>query len=216
MASSNTIYYIVGAIVVIAIVGFVVAGGFAGGSTVAVQLTDPPSVPSGTQHLFVTYSSVQVHVSSTGSGSVNASNQSGWATAQGNGTVDLMALVNTSQTLASAHVAANSTVNLVRFSISSIAIVVNNNTYNVTTPNNELTVTVTGDQKINAGSAAVLIDLFPTVTARGGAGATTYMLVPAARAVILNAGTNVTVNTNVGGVANVSATARSRLGLNVG
>ncbi|MDE1855240.1 MAG: DUF4382 domain-containing protein [Candidatus Micrarchaeota archaeon] len=211
----NTLYYVVAAIVVIAVVAVVAGGGLFGGSTVAVQLTDPPNVPSGTQHLFVTYTSVQVHVSSTGY--ANATNQSGWVTASGSGTVDLMTLLNASQTLAAAHVTTNSTVNLVRFNISSATIVISNQTYNVITPNNQITVTVVGGQKINSSSASVLIQLSPTVTVRGGAGAnTTYMLVPAARAIVINSSANVTINTNVGAVVNMSAVARGRLGLGVG
>lgn len=213
--ASNTLYYVVAAIVVVAAIAFVAAGGLSGGSTLAVQLTDPPNVPSGTQHLFVTYTEVQAHVSSVAG--ANATNQSGWVTAQGSGTVDLMALVNASQTIASAHVAANSTVNLVRFNVSSATIVIGNSTYNVTVPSGEITVAVTGQQKINSISAAVLIDLFPTVNVRGGTGAnTTYTMAPAARAIVVNSSANVTVNTNVGTVVNVSAVTRGRLGLSVG
>lgn len=212
---ANILYYILAVVIVVAVIAVVAGSGLHGSSTLAVQLTDPPNVPSGTQHLFVTYSSVQVHVS--GTGYANATNQSGWVTAQGSGTVDLMALVNASKTVASAQVASNSTVNVVRFNISSASIVINNVTYNVTMPNNQLTVAVTGGQKINSSSAAVLIDIFPTVNARSGSGANaTYTMTPAARAIVINSGVNVTVNTNIGSVVNVSAVARGRLGIGVG
>lgn len=175
------------------------------GSVLAVQLTDPPTVPEGTSALIVAYSSVQVHVSSP-------ENQSGWVSASGNGTVNLLALENMSQTIAKANISANSTVNLVRFEVTSAKIIINNTEYNVSIPNQQINVAITGKSKINASSSAILIDFYPTVNAHAG----TYMMAPAARAILVNANTTVSINTNIGSKAAIGAGIKTRLGLGLG
>ncbi|MDE1865349.1 MAG: DUF4382 domain-containing protein [Candidatus Micrarchaeota archaeon] len=211
--ASKLLMYAALAIVAILVIAYVASislsgGPWAGGTTrVAVQLTDPPSVPQGTQQLLVSYSSVEVHVS--------GSNQSGWVSAQGSGTVDLMGLQNFSETIADASVAANSTINLVRFNISSIKVMINNSTYNVTSPNNQVTVSVTGGQKINS-SAAVLVDFYPTVNSHASGNATAYVLVPAATAVVINSNSTVSVNTAVGARSSITAGIRAKLGIGLG
>lgn len=172
--------------------------GSAGTHNVAVQITDPPNVPAGTQQLIVSYSSVQVHVL--------GSTQSGWVSASGSGSLNLLALTNVSQTIANAEVRENATVNLVRFNVTSAKIVINGATYNVSTPNSQVTVAVTGSEKINS-SSAVLIDFYPTVTGH----ANVYILVPAARAIVVSSNSTVSINTNVGSTAAVSAGVRVRL-----
>ncbi len=180
-----------------------------GTSKLAVQMTDPPSVPSGTQQLLVTYSSVEVHASGNG-------NQSGWVNASGSGTVDLMALTNITNTIASTNVAENSTINLVRFDITSARIVINGTAYNVTMPNSQINIAITGQQKINSSSSAVLVDLFPTVTARGSGSASGYVLVPAARAIVINSNSTVSIDSNVGSTASISVPVGARIGIGIG
>ncbi|MDE1871412.1 MAG: DUF4382 domain-containing protein [Candidatus Micrarchaeota archaeon] len=210
--ASKTLYAVALVLVILAVVAvyFLSMGGLGSGmSRLAVQMTDPPNVPQGTQHLIVAYSSVQVH--STG----NAS-QSGWINASGSGTVDLMALVNVSKTIASADVSSNSSINLVRFDITSAQIVVNNTTYNVTVPNSQVSVAVTGQQKVNSSSSAVLVDLFPTVNAHSGANSTTYVMAPAARAIVINSNSSVNINTNIGSVASIMGSIKARIGIGLG
>ncbi len=204
---------IVLAVIVLALTYVVSSDVFASGSNVAVQMTDPPSVPSGTQQLLISYSSVQVHTESIGNLS---GNQSGWVTASGSGTVNLVALTNVSQTIANAHVTANAVINVVRFNITSAKIVINGTTYNVSSPNSQITVAVTGSGKINSNASSVLIDFYPTVTARGGATAGSYMLVPAARAVVVNGNATVSINTNIGSTAAISGSVKAKLGLGIG
>lgn len=175
-----------------------------GVTPLAVQMTDPPNVPPGTQALVVTYSSVQVHVA--------GSNQSGWVNAQGNGTIDLLAVVNSSKTIAKTYVAQNSTINLVRFNITSAEVTINGTAYNTSIPNRQLTVAVTEAQKIGPGSSAVLIDISPTVNANGKSG---YVLVPSARAIVINSNAGVSINLNVGGVVPISSAIRTMLGIGV-
>ncbi len=201
---SKNLTYLVFIIVIVAVAAFLYAHSF-GASQVAILMTDPPNVPQGTQHLIVAYSSVQIHTSGN-------ANQSGWVAASGSGTVDLMALANLTKTIASASVAANSTINLVRFNITSAQIVVNNNTYNVTVPNSQINVAITGQEKINSSSSAVLVDLFPTVNVHGS----TYMMAPAARAIVVNSNASVSINTNVGSTASINGNVGIRIGLGSG
>ncbi len=178
-------------------------------SVVAVQITDPPKVPAGTQQLLVTYSSVGLHSSSRGS-----ANQSQWITVAGNGTINLLALTNASQTIANAKIAANSTINIVRFNITSAQIVINGTTYNVTVPNSQINIAITGSQKINSSSSSVLIDFYPTVNVHGSAKGTVYMMVPASRAIVVNSNSSISINANIGSTSRIGAGLRLRLGAN--
>jgi hypothetical protein len=196
-------------IVVVALLYSVFGKSLAAGTyTAAIQLTDPPTVPAGTQQLLVSYSSVQVHVSGSNS-------TSGWVTASGSGTINLMALQNTSQTIAKASVAANSTINIVRFNITSAKITINGTTYNVSSPNSRVTVSVTGAEKINS-SSAVLVDFHPSVNVHGSGSATTYLLVPAASAIVISSNSTVSINTNIGSTEPISENIKAKLGVGVG
>ncbi len=202
---------IIAAVVVVVIAILYFAPGMLSAATgnynVAVQMTDPPSVPPGTQQLIISYSSVQVHTSGAG-------NQSGWASASGSGSLNLMALQNVSQTIANAQIKANSTIDLVRFNITSAKIVINGTTYNVSSPNNQVNVAITGGKKINA-SAAVVVDFYPTVNAHGNSNSTAYVLVPAARAVVVTGNSTVSINTNLGGITSITSGVGAQLGLNL-
>ncbi len=195
----------------------------AGGSTVTtisgsgynevpIAMTDPPNVPNGTSALVITYSNVQVHTFGT--------NSSGWVNASGSGSVNLIEVVNSSQTVADANLAANTTINIVRFNITSAKITINGTTYNVSVPSNQVTVAITGSQKVNS-SSAVLIDFYPTVNSHTSAqsnstsSAVVYMMAPAGRAVILATNSTVSVSTSIGARNSLSASAKVQIGLNV-
>ncbi|MDE1849885.1 MAG: DUF4382 domain-containing protein [Candidatus Micrarchaeota archaeon] len=206
--AANAIAYVVVVIVVLGIIAYAIMSNairLPGKSVLAIQLTDPPKVPPGTQALLVTYSSIEVHTTGT--------NQSGWVTAQGSGTVNLLALANSSKTIANAYVAANSTVNLVRFNVTSAQIIVSNSTYNISVPSNQVNVAITGNQKINSsGSSAVLIDFYPTVNAQGNANA--YVMAPAARAILINSNATININANIGSIVSIVSGIKLRLGMN--
>jgi DNA-binding transcriptional ArsR family regulator len=154
-------------------------------SSVVFSLTDPPSVPNGTQALNITYSSLQTHY--VGSGNTNSS---AWVPGSGSGSLDLMSLINSSQIIGTGSVPENSTINMVRFDIASAYIVINGTKYNVTVPSGELTVPVTGGGRITSNSS-VLIDLSPVVTTIYTNNSTDFVLVPSVRAVFVGS-TNVT------------------------
>lgn len=147
------------------------------GNPVVFSLTDPPSVPAGTQSLNITYSSLQAHYVGTG-------NSSAWVTGYGSGNLDLMTLINASQIIGTGSVPANSTIDQVKFAISSASIVINGTAYNVTVPSGELVVPVTGANKVTSNSS-VLIDLSPVVTTIYTNSSTVFVLVPSVKAVLV-------------------------------
>ena len=65
--------------------------------TLAVLLTDPPTVPNGVTAVYATYSDVQVHVNGAG-------NLSGWYDLHSSGQINLMSVINIGQTIASTSV----------------------------------------------------------------------------------------------------------------
>jgi hypothetical protein len=137
-----------------------------------ISLTDPPNVPNGTTSLMISYSAVQAHV-------VNASS-SGWVNIQGSGSVDLLSLVNVSQIIANSGIAANSTINMVRFKVNSANITINGVTSNVSVPSSMITANVS-----NSGNntSHILVDLSPSIVAIYTNSSTVFIMVPSVRAV---------------------------------
>ncbi len=157
------------------------------GQQTPVFLTDPPIVPSGTSALVLTYSSVSVHTSGTSAG--------GWVSGIGSGSVNLLGLLNTTQVISTANTPPNSTVDMIRFNVTSATITINGTTSNVTIPNHIITAHITGDTKVNA-SSGVLLDLSPTIAAIYTNTSTVFVMVPSVRAIVVG-------NKNVPGHASV-------------
>ncbi|MDE1873832.1 MAG: ArsR family transcriptional regulator [Candidatus Micrarchaeota archaeon] len=172
-------------LVALFVFGMPAIGAIGSGNSVVFSLTDPPTVPNGTQALNISYSSIQARY-------VGANNASAWVSGSGNGSLDLMALVNSSQVIGSGSVPVNSTINLLSFDINSAYIVINGTRYNVTVPSGSLTVPVTGGGAVTSNSS-VLIDLSPVVTTIYTDNSTLFVLVPSVKAVFLGS-TNVTAH----------------------
>ncbi len=148
------------------------------GSNAVISLTDPPHVPQGTSSLMITYSALQVHV-------VNASSSS-WVNVQGTGSVDLLTLINVSQVIGNADIAANSTINMVRFNVTSASITINGTTSNVTVPDNRISANISSSN-VN-GSAQVLVDLSPSIVTIYTNSSALFVLVPSVKAVAFAGG----------------------------
>ena len=151
-----------------------------------VLLTDPPDVPPGTTQLNLTYSAISLLVSFP-------NGTSNWIPVQASGTVDLLSLVNVTQTLGSVSIPTNSTVSKIQFTISSVSAVVNGRAFSVTTLSNQLIVSIANAGKTKSLSG-VLLDLRPSLvqiqaTNSTGGAVAYYILVPSATAVVK---TNVT------------------------
>ncbi len=141
------------------------------------QLTDPPQVPAGTQALYMGYSGLQLH-------EFGAGNSTGFINVNESGTVNLLNLVNFTQTIGVASIKPNETFNFVRFNITSAKIEINNVTYNVSVPNNRLMVRI---GNYNSSARGVLIDITPSVLEIYSANQTIFVMVPSARAVAIGA-----------------------------
>ncbi|MCL4365021.1 MAG: DUF4382 domain-containing protein [Candidatus Marsarchaeota archaeon] len=168
-------------------------------SFVPISITDPPHVPNGTSALMLSYSSLQAHVSGTSSSEWYGSNTSG--------TLNLLKLVNVTQTIAGVNLPSNSVVDQVRFTITSAQITVNGTVYNVTVPSGQVSAHILGAQRLNA-SSGILMDFTPTVVAVYTANSTVFVLVPSVRAVVVP---SIRASEHVGNKSSLSAAARSSL-----
>ncbi len=139
-----------------------------GSSLVQIKLTDPASVPNGTQALYINYSSVAVHT--VGNGGAE------WIESNSSGRVDLLSLTNVSQVIAGIEVVHGSSIDRVRFNISSAQIAINGTEYGVLVPGSQITVGVLGNRSVNA-SSEVLVDFFPTVIATYVNGSAQFVMV---------------------------------------
>jgi hypothetical protein len=153
------------------------------GSTFAVLLTDPPTVPAGTTQLNLTYADVALHV-------IYPNNTEAWLPVGASGTVNLFSLVDVTQTIASTTIPMNSTVDKVQFTIANVTAVINSQTYNVTALSDTFIVKV-ANGAVNQTLSGVLIDFNPTlvqIQASDENDATVfyYVLVPSANAMIVN------------------------------
>ncbi len=148
----------------------------------AVLLTDPPIVPAGTTVLNLTYSDVLLSVTYP-----NGSAE--WLDVGASGTVNLLSLVNMSQTLASVSLPVNSTVDKIQFTIADVDAEVNDVTYNVTALSNTLVINIANGH-VNETLSGVLLDFNPTLvqiqaTDANGTLVDYYVLIPSAKAVIV-------------------------------
>jgi hypothetical protein len=153
------------------------------GTSFAVMLTDPPTVPAGTTVLNLTYSNFLLHVTYP-NGTVE------WLPVNASGTVNLFSLVNMTQTLASVVIPVNSTVDMIQFTIADVEAVVNGATYNVTALSSTLVIKV-DNGLVNETLSGVLLDFNPTLvqiqaTDANGTLVNYYVLVPSATAVVVN------------------------------
>lgn len=195
---TKKIAYIILGITIIALFAyaFLPSQKLASGYGVTLQLTDPPQVPNGTHSLNITYSSVQLHVLG-----------GGWVSSNASGTVDLLGILNLTKTLGRVVVPKNSTIDLLRFSITNASIRVNNSPYPVVVPNRQILVHLKG--AVNSAST-LLTDLSPTVVVIiTNSSVPIFLLAPSVRAVIV-AGTNKSAEA-VGSISRINITAEREL-----
>lgn len=152
------------------------------GYLLAFQLTDPPQVPSGTQSLEIHYSSLQAHTSTLG-----------WLNSNDSGSIDLLSLTNLSQTIGTISVPNGTTIDAVRFNVTSATIDINNTDYNVTLTSKTITAKLSGNANVTSASS-VLLSMSPTVVSILTGNSTVFVLVPSVAAVVLPYGTNQTTS----------------------
>ena len=169
------------------------SSGPSGSGTLAVLLTDPPTVPAGTTALYASYSDVQVHVNGEG-------NNSGWIDLHSSGSVNLMGVVNATQTIASANIQQGD-FNALRFNITSATITYQSKNYSVGLIYQQhiVFVQISGGILVRNGQTTVsVIDLAPTVILVGDPQNPSFVLIPQARGYVLPADSVSQVHTEVG------------------
>lgn len=162
-----------------------VQGGAAAGSQVVFSITDPPSVPGGTNALVVAYSSLRARVSYT-------NGTSAWIAGGGSGTLDLMQLVNVTQVIGNATVPSNSMITAVSMRISSANITINGTTYAVTLPAGSDTLTANVSATQANGTVGALIDFTPSIVTifTGNSTSSVFVMVPSVKAVLVGNATH--------------------------
>lgn len=175
-------------------------------ATLAVLLTDPPTVPAGTTQLNLTYADVSIHV-------IYPNGTEEWIPVGASGTVNLFSLVNMTQTLATITVPVNSTVDKVEFTIEKVTAVINKQTYNVTSLSDTFVVKILNG-KVNQTLIGVLIDFNPTLVQiqafdENDTTVYYYVLVPSANAIIIHDLT--AAHVKVGTIIEISENHRIRL-----
>jgi hypothetical protein len=148
-----------------------------------VMLTDPPNVPEGTTQLNLTYSNISLHVTYPNQTDI-------WLPVQASGTVNLLALINMSKTLASTTIPANSEVDKIQFNIANVTTIVGGTEYKVTSLSSTINMTV-NDRLVDLSLSGLLIDFNPTLVQIQSTGASEeiiyyYVLVPSATAHIVD------------------------------
>ena len=147
-----------------------------GYGTIAVLLTDPPTVPNGTTNVYVTYNGLAVHVS-------GAANNSGWHVLNAQGQIDLMSIINISQTIASANIQSGR-FDALAFNITSATVTFLGKNYSayLVYQDHTLVVPVVGGIVVTNGqTSAAVIDLTPTVLLLGDPSSPAFAFIPAAR-----------------------------------
>ncbi|HZW56241.1 MAG TPA: DUF4382 domain-containing protein [Nitrososphaerales archaeon] len=165
--------------------------------TLAVLMTDPPTVPNGVTAVYITYANMAVHV--TGAG-----NQSGWHSLGTNGTINLMSVINATQTIASAKIDSGN-FNAIGFNITSAIVTYNGQNYtaDLVYGHNMLVVPIVGGIRVDGGAtAATMIDMTPTVlkleSNDTSSATTSFAFIPSAKAYTIPAQSTSSLHLRVG------------------
>ena len=143
----------------------------------AVQLSDPPNVPIGTTHLFVTYSDVEAHSSG------QFGNDSVWFTLSKGGRIDLMSAINDSVTVGSAHVVVGN-FDMARIAITNATATFGGRNYSVVLPQSQIVGPILDHLSVRANSSSgFVLQLSPTLIAQQNGNSTEFAMVFGARGI---------------------------------
>jgi type VI protein secretion system component Hcp len=199
---------VIAAVLVTNPLSFINPGQKSSAGSFLVMLTDPPTLPANanTTILDLTYSNITLHVAYP-----NGTTE--WVPVTASGTVDLLKLVDMSQTIASTSIPNGTTVDKIQFTISSVDATVNGTTYAVTTLSNTLVIAI-ANSKVNQTFSGVLVDFSPTLvliqaTNASGDLVNYFVLVPSATAMIVTSLSRAQVK--VGTIVELGQNDRERL-----
>ncbi|MGC8649041.1 MAG: hypothetical protein ACP5UN_02380 [Candidatus Micrarchaeia archaeon] len=165
-------------------------------STMALMITDPPFVPIGTESLIINYNGLSLHESGTSS-YYNISTA---------GSVNVLSLSNITQTIALLNIPKNLSFDSITFEGLSATATIDNKTYNIELPSNNITVSLNSNASARI-SKALLVDLSPSIIQVYNNSNSTFVLHPQAIATVLsnneinssimNVGARIRMNANI-------------------
>lgn len=166
--------------------------------SLAVLMTDPPTVPDGVTQVYINYTNLAIHVG-------NAPNDSGWVRLNYSGSIDLMSIINITQTIALANVTTG-VFNGIAFNVSSAIVTYQNQNYtaDLVYQNHYLVAWIEGGISIVEGQlSAAVIDLTPTILLLGTPSNPTFAFIPSARAYTIPAQSFAAGSLHVGNRMNI-------------
>lgn len=166
---------------------------------VAVLMTDPPTVPDGVTAVYITFENMRIHVSSAG-------NYTGWHVLNLQGEIDLMSVINSTQTVAAANITSGD-FNALAFNVTSALVTFQGQNYTADLVYQEHTLFVPiqgGINVTNGQSAAAVIDVSPTVLLLGNLTDPTFAFIPAATGYTIPAQSVSTLQLKVGERDNIT------------
>jgi hypothetical protein len=150
-----------------------------GSGLLILKIHDPPNVPPNVTAVYVTYADISV---TSIEGITIGLNQSG--------TINLMTVVNFTQTIANAKVQAG-VFDLITMNISSVIVTWNSNNYTASITNDQLSVPLSNNLQIsNLGTVGAVVDVSPTIIERtvfnsSGGQSPSFLVVPSASGYIV-------------------------------
>jgi hypothetical protein len=160
---------------------------------IAVLMTDPPTVPNGVTAVYIDYVNLAIHI-------IGAPSDTGWRSLNSQGELDLMSVINVTQTIADANVSSG-TFDELAFNVTSATVTFQSKNYNadLVYQDHVLLVPIVGGITITQGQAsAAVIDMTPTVLLLGNETSPTFAFIPAARAYAVPAQSVSTLHLSVG------------------
>ncbi|MGI0090936.1 MAG: hypothetical protein ACREBS_04435 [Nitrososphaerales archaeon] len=166
--------------------------------TLAVLMTDPPTVPNGTTALYIVYSNMAVHVA-------DAASSSGWHVLNSKGEINLMSIINVTQTVASTNIQSGS-FDALAFNITSVTVTFDEANYSASLVYGDhrfVVPIVGGITVLNGQVTAAVIDLTPTVLLLGNPSDPSFAFIPAARGYTIPAQSIPQSGVRIGQIAHV-------------
>ncbi|HZW57147.1 MAG TPA: hypothetical protein VFF30_12730 [Nitrososphaerales archaeon] len=151
-----------------------------GSGSLVILLHDPPNVPLGVTAVFVSYSGIAIQPSQGPS----------WIELNQSGSIDLMSVVNFTQTIANVKLMEGS-FDMLRMNLSSVVVTFNSRNYTAYVPTAYLTVPIAGGLQVqNLGTSGAVIDVSPTIIKHTsynstGAASVSFSMVPSAKAYVV-------------------------------
>src|SRR5579872_569457 len=161
--------------------------------SLAVLMTDPPTVPSGVSAVYISYANLGVHVAGAG-------NQTGWHVFKSTGQIDLLSVVNYTETVAETDLSAGN-FNALAFNVTAVTVTYQSQNYtaDLASKNHGLFLPISGGVTVSGGkTAAAVIDFTPTVLLVGNQSSPEFTFVPSARAYTVPSQSVSTLHLNVG------------------